>query len=775
MKKIAFPKGALLLLLALLFIAMAAVPACKKAPEETTTEEQTTVPETTEAITTEPEATTAETTETEETTEAETTTVAVTECVHEYEDVMVEPTCKKDGSITHTCAKCGESYADVIEAPGHTYKTETLKATCTEAGKQVSTCSVCGYVYTKALKATGHSFVNGACKNCGETEATTAPVTTAPETTPPSVTDCAHEYQSSTVDATCTAEGVTTYTCSKCGDSYSETTSALGHRYDSVTADPTCTEAGKTTYTCSVCGHHYSESIPAKGHTYVGGSCSVCGKAEYEMPTDAASLDSFIASIGSGSLTNEKKIDLAYLAYHQLSAGQKAKVKNYKKLLNLMSELTEKYVVKDYVDTRMPHHKFLIGTWLCQNVAPDLCLYDDAHLQEMADADIDYVVQPIVNDVSLAQHYKYGIGMIPWTADLNLPFYFGGWREEGQDPQPVFDEAAFREASKNYIDHPAIWGSFQCDEPNANDFAYYSQAGKIIEEELLPDTANFYCLFPNLASSVKMGRSSYSKYVSAFVSAIDSDTIYTNHYLYNSGKTGNLSTYLRNLDTIATQCYKTGRDLWIVLQVNNDIGRGFVVSIDMMKFQAYTSMAYGAKSVTWGCWIYGWGENNIYDDNGNRTAQYEKMQETNVDLKALEPIYMRYTGKSNCFLVGANGNPGGKCGPSSSAKIFTNHVNSNGVGTLENTMLTNLATGDSDLVLTGHYTKNVGSGEAYLFVNCNDFWFKTENTAVVTFSATNPDSVVTAYVKGVPTVLEAVNGVYTVEIQGADAVFVTVE
>ncbi len=487
-----------------------------------------------------------------------------------------------------------------------------------------------------------------------------------------------------------------------------------------------------------------------------------------DIPTDPAEIDELIASIKSGTAENEGKIDLAYLAYHQLSAGQKAEVKNYDALLGLMEELNKSYVVREYVDTRIPHHKFLLGTWLCQNVAPQLCLYDDLHIQEMVDCYIDYVVQPHVNEESLAQYYKYNIGMIPWTANLNIPNYHGGYRLEGENPAPEFDADAFRAGVTNLIDHPIIWGSFQCDEPNANDFEYFSKAGEIIENELLPDTANFYCLFPNMATQAQMGRPDYTKYVKDFVETIDTDTIFYDHYPYDNGDAGNLSAFLRNLNTVANHCYTLGRDQWIVLQVNTAEGRSFVVSADMMRFQAYASMAYGVKSITWGCWIEGWGHNNVYDENGVRTEQYEKLQETNADLKALEPIYMRYTGNSNAILCGVDG-------ALDASRLLRKYIDSKGVEKMEHSALTELTPGASDFVLVGHYEKNVGEGEAYMFVNCNDIWFKEENVATVTFTAADPSALVTAYVKGIPSLLTPdENGVYTVEINGADAVFVTV-
>ncbi|MCD7805154.1 MAG: hypothetical protein LUH03_08420 [Oscillospiraceae bacterium] len=99
-------------------------------------------------------------------------------------------------------------------------------------------------------------------------------------------TECEHSYTSEvTTEATCTTDGVMTYTCSKCGDTYTETIAATGHSYDEgvVTTAATCTEDGVMTYTCTVCGDTYTEAIAATGHTYVNGVCTVCGASESDV------------------------------------------------------------------------------------------------------------------------------------------------------------------------------------------------------------------------------------------------------------------------------------------------------------------------------------------------------------------------------------------------------------------------------------------------------------------------------------------------------------
>ena len=76
-----------------------------------------------------------------------------------------------------------------------------------------------------------------------------------------------HSYKDVVTAPTCTAKGYTTHTCA-CGDSYVDAyTDVLGHAWDSgkVTKQPTATEDGVKTYTCTRCGETKTETIPATG------------------------------------------------------------------------------------------------------------------------------------------------------------------------------------------------------------------------------------------------------------------------------------------------------------------------------------------------------------------------------------------------------------------------------------------------------------------------------------------------------------------------------
>ncbi|MBQ9779835.1 MAG: hypothetical protein IJW00_02705 [Clostridia bacterium] len=120
-----------------------------------------------------------------------------------------------------------------------------------------------------------------------------------------------HSYTSVVIDPTCTEVGYTLYTCSVCGDAYTEDeVDALGHSYDTVVTDPTCTDAGYTTYTCSVCGDGYiDDEVAALGHEYdsvvvaptctkdgcTEYTCSVCGDFYSDTVVDALGHDYVVA------------------------------------------------------------------------------------------------------------------------------------------------------------------------------------------------------------------------------------------------------------------------------------------------------------------------------------------------------------------------------------------------------------------------------------------------------------------------------------------------
>ena len=93
----------------------------------------------------------------------------------------------------------------------------------------------------------------------------------------PSIT-VSHIYEKEiTKEATCTEKGILAYTCSICGDKYTEEIPVIPHTYTESTVAPKCTEKGYTEHTC-ICGDSYKDNYTEPtGHSYT---------AETVPPTD---------------------------------------------------------------------------------------------------------------------------------------------------------------------------------------------------------------------------------------------------------------------------------------------------------------------------------------------------------------------------------------------------------------------------------------------------------------------------------------------------------
>ena len=275
--------------------------------------------------------------------ESETRELALAEHIGGQWITDVEPTCTTEGSKHQVCATCGETIkTEVIEALGHSYQTAVTDPTCTEQGYSTHTCSVCGDSFVDTyVDALGHAFgawmvveASTCVKQgyeerscfCGESETrelalknhTMSWITDKEPTyveTGLKHQECSvcgakqsentvipvktHEHNyvlTETTNPTCTQNGVETFTCTICQDTYTNDIVALGH--DEIVHEakaPTCTEIGWDAYvTCGRCDYTTYAEIPALGHTdgewtvdieetcATAGSkhqvCAVCGK-----------------------------------------------------------------------------------------------------------------------------------------------------------------------------------------------------------------------------------------------------------------------------------------------------------------------------------------------------------------------------------------------------------------------------------------------------------------------------------------------------------------
>lgn len=266
------------------------------------------------------------------------------------ESNIVDATCDKDGSktVTTSCSDCGYVISEnnvVIPTTGHKWgewkhddstakaeskhtrtcendATHTDSAACNFTSQvtqnQTSdqpeittyTCKDCGYSYTEETKpALGHThnygapvadYTSGQAFVESKDYTHTATCTGEGTCSQPTKTDkCTFDNGVETKAATCTEDGVKTFTCTECGGTYTVAIPATGHAWGQwshdaataeadathtrvcandashketkacdftakVTQEATLDQAEITTYTCKDCGYSYTkETAPA--------------------------------------------------------------------------------------------------------------------------------------------------------------------------------------------------------------------------------------------------------------------------------------------------------------------------------------------------------------------------------------------------------------------------------------------------------------------------------------------------------------------------------
>ncbi len=156
---------------------------------------------------------------------------------HKWDDgaVTTQPTCTTAGQKTYTCQNDNshKKYED-IEALGHDYTGQTwyniTHPKCEAEGLEGMDCTRCDYTQTRVLAATGHNYVGVVTK-----------------------------------EATCTEDGVKTYTCQNdSSHTYTEAISKLGHDMSdfAYNGDANCTTDGTQTSKCSRCDYTETKTAP---------------------------------------------------------------------------------------------------------------------------------------------------------------------------------------------------------------------------------------------------------------------------------------------------------------------------------------------------------------------------------------------------------------------------------------------------------------------------------------------------------------------------------
>ena len=275
------------------------------------------------------------------------------------------------------------------------------------------------------------------------------------------------------------------------------------------------------------------------------------------------------------------------------------------------------------VPGRFVQDRFAIGFW----VDPPAKQITDARYKEIADANFTFVLGPFgpknLKDVEkqLALCEKYGMKAII-RSDLSKP--------------------------EDLPNSPTCWGYHIVDEPNTAGFPGLRATIDTIRKNR-PGKLAYINLLPDYANAGQLGAATYDEYVSRFCEETGCDVLCMDYYPMLTPTADGRDGYCGNLAVMRKYALKHKIPWWNFFNTmpfgpHNDPTESHI------RWQIYTSLAYGAKGVLYFCYWSPEGPGGefpkggaIISGTGQRTRHYDQAKRINAGLKNLGPTLMKLT------------------------------------------------------------------------------------------------------------------------------------
>ena len=272
-------------------------------------------------------------------------------------------------------------------------------------------------------------------------------------------------------------------------------------------------------------------------------------------------------------------------------------------------------------EARFVQDRLAIGFWVAPQTDQDV----EGRYAEIADAHFTFVIglcggaQPMPVERQLALCEKYGLkALIPLS---------------GQAPRQL-------------PDGPAVWGYSIVDEPNASQFPELRKTVDAIRRDR-PGKLGYINLFPDYASREQLGTSNYNEHVARFIREVRPDVLSMDHYPRFAPDADGRENYCRNLEVMRRESLAAGIPFWNFFNTM-PYGPHTDPTEAQLRWQIFTSLAYGAKGVMYFCYWTPRGDEfpkggAILTADGRRTRHYDEARRINAGLKNLGPTLMQLT------------------------------------------------------------------------------------------------------------------------------------
>jgi hypothetical protein len=191
---------------------------------------------------------------------------------------------------------------------------------------------------------------------------------------------------------------------------------------------------------------------------------------------------------------------------------------------------------------------------------------------------------------------------------------------------------------------PAVWGYTIRDEPSAKDFPHLQETVAAIRKAR-PGRLSYINLFPNYANQQQLGTKTYDEHVRRFVQEVGVDVLSMDHYPRMKPGADSRSSYCSNLAVMRKYALERDIPFWNFFNTM-PFGPHTDPTEAQLRWQIYTSIAYGAKGVLYFCYWTPRGHEfpkggAIITVEGRKTRHYDQASRINHAVKNLGPSLMK--------------------------------------------------------------------------------------------------------------------------------------
>jgi len=241
-----------------------------------------------------------------------------------------------------------------------------------------------------------------------------------------------------------------------------------------------------------------------------------------------------------------------------------------------------------------------------------------------------------------------------WSTDLNrqildlcqktgLKAIIGDGRVLAKQPDDPDFTRNLDTVLADYAGHPALAGYFLMDEPSASAFALLGAVNRYLLQKH-PKLLPYINLFPNYANEQQLGTKTYDEHIARYIREVQPALVSWDHYaLFENGER---DLYFENLEVVRRHCLQANLPF---VQIVLSVPHGPYRDPDEadLRWQAYTTLAYGAKGILW--FTY-WtppfdpqwrSRNAIINEKGMPSAKYTILKHLHACVRAVAPVQMR--------------------------------------------------------------------------------------------------------------------------------------